>query len=179
MGTKQKIILVIDFGILALLGVMGGLFYTSTLPVLYKQIAFAVIGVIAVLDIIFIVLCFGKNENKGGGGIKEIELLNQEGAVVASWKIYSLTSVVIGKSTKDQPVLVDLTGSTNQDDVTDSQAVLNYSNGKWFIEDLYSKKGTNVHKKNHKEVHLDGTSEPVLVEKGDMIRIGEVILVLS
>ena len=50
-------------------------------------------------------------------------------------------------------------------------AVMNYTAGQWYIEDLNSANGIRIQKKDGKVYEVSGT-QPCVVEKGDILYIG-------
>ena len=97
--------------------------------------------------------------------------------IIKSWDLYGKTALVIGKDRKNQyndVTLVDinLNDCTYATLIDVEHAVLNYSNGCWYIEDLYSKNGINIQKKMENKKYKLSPAEPYKLEKGDTIYLG-------
>lgn len=74
-------------------------------------------------------------------GIESIVLLNEEKKVIKSFKIVGKAGLVIGKSVENNMVDVDLSDLAVSETISEEHAVLNYSNGNWYIEDSDSISG--------------------------------------
>ncbi|WP_250277272.1 FHA domain-containing protein [[Clostridium] colinum] len=109
--------------------------------------------------------------------LTRISLLNEQGNIIKSWDLYGKTSLVIGKDRKNQyndVTLVDinLSNCAYATLVDVEHAVLNYSNGCWYIEDLDSKNGISIKKKMENKKYKLSPDEPYKLEKEDIIYLG-------
>lgn len=114
-----------------------------------------------------------KQENKQ---VKSLVLINEEGDTLLEWSLLGKTALIIGKSTDKEPVDIDLECSAYAQMISKQHAVLNYTNGGWYIDDIDSKNGTRVKKvyqNSIMDVKLVGTVE---VECGDIIYIASTML---
>lgn len=109
--------------------------------------------------------------------LSRINLLNEQDNIIKSWDLYGKTALVIGKDRKNQYNKVTLVDINLNDcayatliDV--EHAVLNYSNGCWYIEDLHSKNGISIQKKMEAKKYKLSPAEPYKLEKGDTIYLG-------
>lgn len=109
--------------------------------------------------------------------LSKVNLLNEHGNPIRSWDLYGRTSLIIGKDRKNQyndVTLVDI----NLNDcayatlIDVEHAVLNYSNGCWYIEDLYSKNGISIKKIMDNKKYKLSPEQPYKLEKGDIIFLG-------
>ena len=110
--------------------------------------------------------------------VRELVLINEEGDVLFTWDIRGKTSLVIGKSTQKEPVDIDLSMSAMSQMISKQQAVLNYTNDGWCIDDIDSKNGTRVRKLSQNaimDVKLVGS---VQLAAGDIIYIASTMLQL-
>lgn len=117
-----------------------------------------------------------KQENKQ---VKSLVLINEEGDTLLEWSLLGKTALIIGKSTDKEPVDIDLECSAYAQMISKQHAVLNYTNGGWYIDDIDSKNGTRVKKvyqNSIMDVKLVGTVE---VECGDIIYIASTMLQLK
>lgn len=135
----------------------------------------------AILFFIFIYNFFRKDENEDfkikenlydplKNQIMELALLNEENIPIAFWEMYGKPSMVIGLDVGENKVDVNLLNTTYASTIDVEHAVLNYANDKWYIEDLGTKNGTSIVKKDKKKYALT-IGKPCLVEKGDIIYI--------
>lgn len=108
--------------------------------------------------------------------IRKVILLNDEYQVLKQWNIEGKAGLLIGKSTKEQTVDIDLSDTALSALISNEHALLNYTNGNWFIEDFDSEQGTAVQKANKNELQYLTKSEPIQLEAGDFIYIGKTIL---
>ncbi|MBQ3164170.1 MAG: FHA domain-containing protein [Lachnospiraceae bacterium] len=119
-----------------------------------------------------------KKENAVGNKINAVALIGEQGNVLLEWPLAGKTSVVIGKGTQKEPVDIDLTETAMGQLVSKQHAVLNYTDNGWYVDDIDSKNGTRVKKRNQSallDVKLVGAVE---VEVGDIIYISNTMLQL-
>lgn len=109
--------------------------------------------------------------------VETLALLSEQGTILREWRIVNRNGLIIGKSTEDSSVDVDLSKSPDAPYISRKHAVLNFASGDWFIEDLDSRNGVRVKKPGQESVNIKGTG-PVLLERGDMIFIGNTVFVL-
>lgn len=110
-------------------------------------------------------------------GITEIVLLNEEDEVIAEWNLYGKTSMVIGRDVGENQVNVNLNNAAFSSMVDLEHAVLNYSAGNWYVEDLGSKNGISIVKVDGKKYHLT-SSKPCLLGMGDILYVAMTKLLL-
>ena len=109
--------------------------------------------------------------------LSTINLLNEQGSIIKSWDLYGKTSLIIGKDKKNQYNDVTLVDINLNDCVYATlidveHAVLNYSNGCWYIEDLHSKNGISIKKQTENKKYKLSPEQPYKLEKGDIIYLG-------
>lgn len=140
----------------------------------------ASMAVLAAVGILFFILaitdakriiCADKH-GTGGKEISEIMLLSEEGHVTAVWDIYGKTAIVFGKDERENQVDVNLKNTDYSGTVDREHAVMNYSNGNWYIEDLDSENGTRIQKGGEGQKYRVSSREPCRVEKDDIIYLG-------
>lgn len=119
-----------------------------------------------------------KKENPISNKINAIALVGEQGNVLLEWTLAGKTSLVIGKGTNKEPVDIDLAETAMGQLVSKQHAVLNYTDNGWYVDDIDSKNGTRVKKRNQSaflDVKLVGAVE---VEIGDIIYIANTMLQL-
>lgn len=142
-----------------------------------KQVS---LGILIAVGIVFLVLAIADTQKKertdryGGKrkGISEILLLGEEDNVTAVWDIYGKTSVVFGKDERENQVDVNLKNTDYAGTVDGEHAVMNFSNGSWYIEDLDSENGTRLQRGGEGKKYRVSSREPCRVEKNDIIYLG-------
>ncbi len=110
-------------------------------------------------------------------GISKVVLLDEEGESAKEWYIRGVVSLLIGKSSHQQEVDIDLGGTEYAALISKQHAVLNHANGHWYIEDADSQNGTGLQKANQKrKVKLE---RPEKLDSGDVIYIANTRLLLK
>lgn len=110
--------------------------------------------------------------------ISYVALIGEQGNKLLKWSLEGKTAIVIGKGTEAEPVDIDLSGSAMAQMISKQHAVLNYTDNGWYVDDIDSRNGTRVKKKNQSallDVKLVGAVE---VEAGDIIYIANAMLQL-
>lgn len=132
--------------------------------------------------LIFLVFAF-RRESRGEGegqepsppdtsepGITEIVLLNEEDDVIAEWNLYGKASMVIGCDRGENQVNINLERAAFSSMIETEHAVLNYSGGNWYVEDLGTKNGISIVKPDGKKYYL-ASGKPCLLGMGDILYI--------
>ena len=138
-----------------------------------------------VLLILFLILAVrNTEENKQAVGhlrlglptdselITEIVLLSEEDTELMAWDLYGKMAMVIGRDVRENQVDIDLGKSAYASMVDIEHAVLNYSTGNWYVEDLKSANGISVKKAEDGRVYKLSADTPCPIEKGDYLYVG-------
>lgn len=140
-------------------------------------------AVAGVLFCLFFILAIQDSDRKGNprrhrrgkryskSGIYALVLLDEEDNAVSEWNIAGKTSLLIGRDTRREDVDINLMNTAFGGMVDRQHAVLNYTAGQWYIEDLDSANGIRIQKPDGRLYEVSGT-QPCLVEKGDILFIG-------
>lgn len=142
-----------------------------------QRLSFAILGI---TGLSFLVLAMAdtrkrarQEKNKAGGReISEILLLGEDNNITDTWDIYGKTSIVFGRDEGDNQVDVNLRNTDYAGTIDGEHAVMNYSNGCWYIEDLDSENGTRIQRGGTGKKHKVSSREPCRVEQGDVIYLG-------
>lgn len=146
-----------------------------------KQFVSVVCGV---LFLVFLVLAVideskegrvrGKNRRgrRGKRSIHVLALLDENNQVISEWNIAGKISVLIGRDTHKENVDVNLMNTAFAGMVDKQHAVMNYTAGQWYIEDLESTNGIRVQKRKDNKIYQVAKTQPCLIEKGDILFIG-------
>ncbi|MBR6013848.1 MAG: FHA domain-containing protein [Selenomonadaceae bacterium] len=104
--------------------------------------------------------------------VSKIYLIDRTGEEIFSWELYGKISMIIGKDIGENFVDIDLSRSPYAAMVDIEHAILNYSNGSWYIEDLDSRNGVAIKKAGQKKSYKLSATEPCKLDFGDIIFIG-------
>jgi len=104
--------------------------------------------------------------------VTEARLLNEEGQTLATWPLYGKVSMVIGRDVGENQVDINLASSTYASMVDVEHAVLNYTGGSWYVEDLASKNGVSVQSSKDGRKYKLAPDQPCKLDTGDIIYIG-------
>lgn len=137
------------------------------------------------LEVVFLILSIrDKEERKEAVGhlgmglpseselITEIVLLSEEDTELMTWDMYGKIAMIIGRDVKENQVDIDLGRSTYASMVDIEHAVLNYSIGNWYVEDLGSTNGISVKKAEDGRVYKLSADTPCRMERGDCLYVG-------
>lgn len=106
------------------------------------------------------------------GTISEMVLFSEEDTELMVWDMYGKVSLVIGRDRGENQVDVDLSRSPYSGMVDVEHAVLNYSGGNWYIEDLGSTNGISIRKAQDGRLYRISANTPCRVESGDVLFVG-------
>lgn len=115
-----------------------------------------------------------KRDGKGGARGKNIyalALLDENDEEISEWNIAGKISLLIGRDTQRENVDINLMNTAFAGMVDRQHAVMNYTAGQWYIEDLNSTNGIRIQKKDGR-IYEVAETRPCLVEKGDILFIG-------
>ena len=142
-----------------------------------RRISLAVLGVFALIFAVLAVLDVteGRRVRRYGmnrRGMSELQLLGEDSSVTDTWDIYGKTSIVFGRDEGEFQVDVNLKNTDYAGTVDGEHAVMNYSGGSWYIEDLDSENGTRIQRGGEGKMYKVSSREPCRVERGDIIYLG-------
>lgn len=128
-------------------------------------------GLIAVLLMFIVVrIAIFALKGKSNGGISKLILLSEDGRSLKTWNIKGKVSLLIGRNTKDNEVDIDLSDAEYSELVSRQHAVLNFAEGKWYIEDIGSSYGTGLKKVDDEKHKLD-TERLYEINSGDTLYV--------
>ncbi len=151
--------------------------YTYLEDPVKRQASLAVLGIVS---LVFFLLAAADRERTGQAedrragreGISELLLLGEEDNITDIWDIYGKTSIVFGRDEGENQVDVDLKNTDYAGTVDKEHAVMNFSGGSWYIEDLESENGTRIRRSGEDKAYKISFREPCRVGKGDVIYLG-------
>lgn len=104
--------------------------------------------------------------------VTEVVLLNEEDQTLATWPLYGKVSMTIGRDVGENQVDINLSSSTYASMVDVEHAVLNYTSGSWYVEDLASQNGVSVQSGQDGRKYKLASDQPCKLDAGDIIYIG-------
>jgi hypothetical protein len=121
-----------------------------------KTLKYIGYGLIAVALVFFGIRIFTLiSKAKSKGGISKLILIGEDGRSLKTWNIVGKVSFLIGRNTKDNEVDIDLSDAEYSELVSRQHAVLNFSEGKWYIEDVGSSYGSGLKKVDEEKFKLE------------------------
>ena len=105
--------------------------------------------------------------------IKKFVLITRDGEKEKEWYCEGVNSFLIGKSTIDHEVDIDLADTYYAEYISPNHAVLNYAEGYWYIEDLNSKNGVGIKKRGEEYALRLKPMTSYKIDEGDMIYISK------
>lgn len=165
-------IFIVDFLIIALFA--GAVYYIYFINAdrNVKQFGLGILLAFIIFYMVKISVFSIYNQQKCNGPTKLI-LKNDEGRNVKVWDIENKTALLIGKSGReeDNEVDIDLAESEYAVLISKQHAVLNFSSGSWYIEDIGSTNGSGLKSSDANEKVLLETGRPYPINAGDIIYI--------
>ena len=142
-----------------------------------KMVSLTALGIIGCLFFVLAVIDGAgigrpKRYASGVNGISELQLLGEDNNITDIWDICRKTSIVFGKDEGQNQVDVNLKNTDYAGTVDGEHAVMNYSDGSWYIEDLDSENGTRIQRNGEDRSYKISSREPCKVEKNDIIYLG-------
>lgn len=110
--------------------------------------------------------------------ITKLILKDDENYDIEFFDISNSSSVLIGKNNDLERVDIDFSNHEYSHLVSRIHGVLNKVDSNWYYEDLNSKNGSGIEKKNRKKEKLS-SRVPYLLESGDIIYIGIIKILLN
>jgi hypothetical protein len=161
---------VIDFLMIAL---FGGAFYYINFINADRGVKKFGLGILIAFIFFFTVkiFAFSLYTKQKYNGIKKLILTDDEGRNVKAWDVGTKTALLIGKSAKDNEVDIDLAESEYAVLVSKQHAVLNFSFGSWYIEDIGSTNGSGLKRSDASARVLLEPGKPYPMNSGDTIYI--------
>lgn len=104
--------------------------------------------------------------------IRELVLLSEEDTELHIWDIYGKIAVVIGRDEKENQVDIDLKTGPYASMVEVEHAVMNFSSGDWYVEDIGSRNGIQIKKEGDKKIYQLSANMPCKLDCGDILYIG-------
>lgn len=123
--------------------------------------------------IILLIIIFDKPKRSI---ISKLILLNNDGEQDREWAIYAANSLIVGKSTRNNTVDIDLGDNRYEAFIAVNHAVLNRIKDEWYIEDLNTVNGIGLKKSGDSMNFRLTPGKAYKVDVGDIIYISKVRL---
>nr|WP_106780336.1 FHA domain-containing protein [Lysinibacillus timonensis] len=166
--TKPGVIIVIDclIGVTIIFALIFTYFINSQLLL---KIVISILLVILLAWLFFMKIKKRPYEEINDTKINRLVLLDYDGESLKEWYIHGIPSMLIGKSAPGAEVDIDLSDVEYASLISKEHAVLNYSSGSWFIEDLDSENGVGIKKLSDRTPQKLPSDKPTEIHFGDMI----------
>ncbi len=133
---------------------------------------FGIISIVLFLAFLLVkISVFVMKHEKRSSGIEKLILIDEEGVSLKSWDVGGRISLVIGKSSADSEVDIDLKDTDYSSLVSRQHAVLNFANDSWFIEDIGSVNGSGIKRADESSKFKIEKGTPYKINSGDIIYI--------
>ena len=104
--------------------------------------------------------------------IAKLVLVGENGKNIKTWNIEGKVSLLIGRNTKNNEVDIDLSNVEYSELISRQHAILNYADGRWYIEDVGSAHGTGLKRINEEKFRLE-------VERSYELKHGDIIFIAN
>jgi pSer/pThr/pTyr-binding forkhead associated (FHA) protein len=139
---------------------------------LYRWILTTVIAVPVITLIVYESVCHRKPAKvtvKRNPPISTLTLLGEDGRPVRIWDMTGKVGFLIGKSSEDYQVDIDLSASDYHTYIDPEHATLNYTDSGWWLQDTSSRNGVSIIRQGNELT--PGRHAPAKLEAGDVICI--------
>jgi len=142
--------------------------------VLPRQILTAAILLPVIAIVVYEAVCWSKPakiKKKRKPSISTLVLLGEDDRPIRIWDLTGKVGLLIGKSSEDYQVDIDLSDTDYHTYVDPEHALLNYQESGWWIQDTSVTNGVSIIRKG-KELKL-GAHAPAKLELGDVICVAQ------
>ena len=171
MTNKQILSFILDFIILISAALCLYFMYFIVEPdAIPRQIIAPVILLPIFALVAYEAICWGrpsKIRKLRNPSISTLVLLGEDDRPIRIWDLTGKVGLLIGKSSDDYQVDIDLSDTDYNTYIDPEHAVLNFQETGWWIQDTSSRNGVSILRKG-KELKL-GTYAPAKLEPGDVI----------
>jgi len=172
MNKKRTASIILNVAIVICAAVCLFFLYSSMEPgalrvILTIAILLAVLGIIA-----YEIICrsrAGKKIKKRRPSISVLTLLGEDNRPIRVWDLTGKVGLLIGKSSGEHEVDIDLSDTDYHTYIDPEHALLNYNESGWWLQDTSYRNGLSIIRQG-KELVL-GSSAPARIEPGDVIRV--------
>jgi len=170
MSGKRKASIILDIGVVVSAALCLYFLYSFMEPGIPRNVLTASILLIAVALAAYEWICsrsVEKNTKPRVSFVSVLTLLSEDNRLIRMWDLSGRMGLVIGKSTEESEVEIDLSDSDYHTYIENTHAILNYHESGWWIFDASEHNGLTV-TRDKKEL-TPGHDAPVKLEPGDVI----------
>ncbi len=128
---------------------------------------------------IILKLILTKNKKTKKEKIKSIYLLDGNNKKIKKWEIEDLKALLMGKTTDDEKVDIDLTEAEYSSLISRNHAVINRTSSGWYFEDIGSSNGSGIKESEEEERYRIYPGEVHKLESGNMIYLANTKLLIK
>lgn len=175
MERKQVASIVVDAFIVLAAALCLLLLYHSFNPaVLYRRILTAAILTPVIAIVVYETVCHikpAKATVRRTPSISALTLLGEDGRPIRIWDMTGKVGLLIGKSSEEVQVDIDLSETDYHTYIDPEHAILNYNDSGWWLQDTSSRNGISIIRQGN-ELAL-GRRAPARLEPGDIICVAQ------
>lgn len=116
-------------------------------------------------------LLFRKNRSEKISSVSRLVLVETCAENTKEWTLLEKNGILIGREDSTSSAELQLREETNMEHIALKHAVLNYSNGIWYLEALQNDCATGLRKNGKNTVYRVRAYLPYPLEAGDMIYV--------
>lgn len=170
MTGKQIAAIILDIAIAACTVLCLLLLYRQMAAGRPRQVLTAAFLLTAIALGIYEAVCWSRpalKKRNRNPSISTLVLLGEDDRPIRMWDLTGKVGLLIGKSSGEYQVDVDLSGTDYHTYIDPEHAILNYNTSGWWLQDTSSRNGVSVIRKGQEL--LLGHQAPARLEPGDVI----------
>lgn len=174
MSRKQIVAITLDL-MIAICGTLClFLLYNNMSAGTARRVITAVIILCAGILAVYEAVCWNRPKKmikKRDNALSTLVLLGEDDRPIRIWDLTGKVGLLIGKSSEECQVDVDLADTDFHTYIDPEHAILNYQTSGWWLQDTSSRNGVSIQRKGQEL--LPGHHAPAKLEHGDVICIAQ------
>jgi hypothetical protein len=171
--NKNNLSLILDFLIILVAVLCLFLLYNSVEIEAWLTAILTVVIVLPVLSlVVYEVISRNKplqKRKKEKLSISTLILLGEDDRPIKIWDLSGKVGLLIGKSSEEYQVDIDLSNTDYESFIDDEHALLNYTDTGWWVQNVSPRNEMSIKRKGNEL--LLGTNAPAKLELGDVLHI--------
>jgi hypothetical protein len=164
--------LILTINLLIALSALAAGYYIFFINENYNLKIFGIIvGIGALLAWLIRISFFVLGHENRNIGISKLILKGEDGKNLKVWDTGNKTSFLIGKSSPEVEVDIDLSDVEYASLISKQHAILNCSGENWYVEDIGSTNGSGIKRRNERSRFRLEVDKPYPIHSGDTIYI--------